>query len=334
MWDMKKYNHIDLNEREQIFLYLGQGKKYREIGRILGRDHRAIREEVKRNSKKNSRSKVVEYSPSLAQNLAAKRRKESKFGKLDNPVLKNYVIRKLGSHWSPEQISGRLKRKAPNLYVSAIAIYDFIYDKENNRLRLWEFLRHRHPKRQLFNGSRVKAKNSIPNRVFIDKRPQEANLRKEVGHWETDNIEGIKTNTDTISIAVDRKSIFTKMDKLLSQTSEEKSESIIGQFERLPGNVAKTFTMDNGMENTKHEKIARFLGCETYFCNAYHFWEKGTVENTIGLVREYIPKGTDLSKITKAEVSAIAWELNNRPRKKLGFKTPLEVFFKEAGWGA
>lgn len=123
------------------------------------------------------------------------------------------------------------------------------------------------------------------------------------------------------------------MARLENKKAEEKSQSMINQFYRWPSPLVKTITMDNGLENHDHEETARILNCQTYFCNAYHAWEKGTVENTIGLVREYIPKKTDLSEIAKADLNWIAWELNNRPRKRLGFLTPSEVFYKETGWG-
>lgn len=327
MWDMKNYHHLNQNERELIFLSLGQKKSYRQIADLIGKDQRTIGREIRRNG-------LEKYSPSLAQDLTNKRRKESKRGKLDDSLVRKYIIGKLSRHWSPEQIAGRLRLKRSDLSVSTESVYQFIYARENKRLRLWEFLRRRHPKRQLFNQRRLKAKNRIPNRVLILERPQEANLRQKVGHWETDNMEGIKTVPDAVSVCVDRKSKLVKIDKLKSKKARNKKNSLINQFNRWPSSLIKTLTMDNGAENYEHEKVARALNCPTFFCNPYHAWEKGTVENTIGLVRQYIPKKTDLSETTKAELNQIAWELNNRPRKTLGFLTPSEVFYRETGWGA
>ncbi|MBI5465545.1 IS30 family transposase [Candidatus Gottesmanbacteria bacterium] len=323
---MKNYNHLKQTDRELIFLYRGQGKSYREIARLIGKDYRTIGREILRNN-------CHGYLPSLAQKLADKRRKQSKVGKFDDPLVRKYVIAKLGRHWSPEQISGRLKLKVPALSISYEGIYQFVYGRENRKLRLWEFLRRRHSKRQLFNQGKVRAKNRIPNRVLISERPLEANLRQEVGHWETDNMEGIKSIPLAVSVNVDRKSGVVKMDKLLNKKAEEKAMSLINQFNKWPSPLIKTLTMDNGLENHNHEKVAYFLNCQTFFCNPYHAWEKGTVENTIGLVRQYVPKGTDLTNITRADLNWIAWELNNRPRKRLGFLTPSEVFYKETGWG-
>ncbi|MBI4999555.1 IS30 family transposase [Candidatus Gottesmanbacteria bacterium] len=329
---MKNYYHLNQRDRELIFFYLGQGKSYRDIEPLVKKSHQTISREVERNSLKNAKNRRREYFPSVAQRLAEKRRRTAKRGKLDDPLTRKYVISKLGRHWSPEEIAGRLKLKAPHLAVSTESIYQLIYARENKKLRLWEFLRRRHPKRQLFNQRRLKAKNRIPNRVFISERPVGVNKRLEVGHWETDNMEGIKTIPLAVSVNVERKSGLLKMDRLENKKAEEKSQSVINQFYRWPSPLVKTITMDNGLENHDHEETARALDCQTYFCNAYHAWEKGTVENTIGLVREYIPKKTDLSEITKADLNWIAWELNNRPRKRLGFLTPSEVFYKETGW--
>lgn len=326
MWDMKNYHHLNQNDRELIFLYKGQDKSYREIGKLIGKDYRTVGREILRNSHQ-------EYLPSLAQRLANKRRKESKVGKFDDSLVRKYVIGKLGRHWSPEQIAGRLKLKAPSLSISYEGIYQFVYSRENNKLRLWEFLRRRHSRRQLFKQRKVNHKNQIPNRVLISKRLLEANLRQEVGHWETDNMEGIKSIPLAVSVNVDRKSGVVKLDKLNNKKAEEKATSLINQFNKWPSTLTKTLTFDNGGENHNHEKVAGSLNCRTFFCNPYHAWEKGTVENTIGLVRQYIPKGTDLTNITKTDLNWIAWELNHRPRKRLGFLTPSEVFYKETGWG-
>lgn len=327
---MKQYNHITQRERELMFLYSSQGKSYREIGKLLGRDHRTIGRQLKRNSD----NVTNRYLPSTAQEKACKRRSETKVGKLDDLALRSFVVSKLGRHWSPEQIAGRLKVKAPRSYVSYETIYAFIYHPENKKARFWEFLRRRHPRRQLFNGRKAKRARQIPYRVFINQRPEAANLRAEVGHWETDNMEGKRKTTVHVSALCDRKSLVVKLDKLESKKPEEKHRSIIRQFRREEYPFVKTITMDNGIENFHHYKTASDLSCKTYFCNPYHAWEKGTVENTIGLVRQYIPKGTDLTEITKADLTQIAYELNTRPRKKLKFQTPLEVFNRETRWGS
>lgn len=326
---MKQYRHINQQEREMVFLYHNQGKSNREIGTLLGRDHRSIGRELKRNSTSVSKR----YLPSSAHLLAGNRRKNSKKSKLDDGALRSYVIKKLGCQWSPEQIAGRIKLTAPASAVSYETIYSFIYHPDNKKLKLWEFLRHRHSRRECSQGRRTKKLRQIPHRVFIKERPLEANLRLTIGHWETDLMEGRRTTGAHVSVLSDRKSLLVKLSKVASKKPEEKHASIIKQFKREDAPFVKTITMDNGSENFHHYKVAEELLCKTYFCNPYHAWEKGTVENIIGLVRQYFPKGADLRAVREEELVQIAHELNTRPRKKLGFYTPLEVFTREAKWG-
>jgi len=331
MWGMNQYRHLSITERETLFLGLSEGKSYREIGKILNRSYRTIGREVQRNSVKSNHPKRVEYFPSKAQKFSEERRKQSKVGKLDDPALSRYVINKLGRHWSPEQIAGRLKRKIPHLSVSPEAVYQFVYNQENRKERFWEFLRRRHPRRQLFNGRKTRNK-AIPGRIFIENRPEKINSREEIGHWETDLMEGVKSENECLSVFAERKTGFIQGEKLPDKRPETKAESTIKLFDRKPRQLIQTITLDNGLENYRHQKMAEELRCQTYFCHPYHAWEKGTVENTIGLIRQYIPKKTPLSTVTKSDISQIFWELNNRPRKRLGFLTPLEVFFLETGW--
>lgn len=326
---MNKYHHINQQERELIFLYANQGKSNREIGRLVGRDHQSIGRELKR----NSTSLTKKYLPSAAQLRADNRRKKSKISKLDDAALRSFVIGKIQDHWSPEQIAGRLKLKAPAAYVSYETIYGFIYLPENKKFKLWDFLRHRHPRREVCHGRKTKKLRQIPHRVFISERPEEANLRLTIGHWETDLMEGKRTRSGHVSAVCDRKSLLVKLGKVASKKPEDKHVSVVNLFRQEEYPFVKTITMDNGGENFHHYKIAQDLDCKTYFCNPYHAWEKGTVENTIGLVRQYFPKGTDLTGVLQEELTQIAHELNSRPRKKLGFYTPLEVFTRETKWG-
>jgi len=332
------YTHLSNEEREKIFLLNGRGKGQREIGEILGRDHRTIGRELERNSLRSigdSNPSIPLYSPSKAEDLAEERRRNSKVKKLDDPSLRNFVINKLNRGWSPEQIAGRLKLKAENASVSHETIYQFIYAKENKHLRLWEFLRRRYPKRRKKYDRKVKRSKrlEIPNRTLIDQRPEEASHRAKIGHWETDLIEGKKSSKDVISIEVERRSRYTMLTKLENKEALPKMNALNRNLGKLPSSLVKSITFDNGKENYYHQEVADNLSCRTFFCNPYHSWEKGTVENTGGLVRQYLPKGTDLSTIEKPELSYIAKELNDRPRKVLNFSTPREVIRKETGWG-
>lgn len=339
MVGMKNYTQITHKEREMIFLYLNQGKGFREIGRLLGRSHTTIEREIRRNSlKRNKDGSCLEefgYLPLPATELSVRRRKDGRRRKLDDGSIRSFVIGRLNRGWSPEQIAGRLKLKAPNCTVSHETIYQFIYGKENRSERLWEFLRRGRKRRQPFfsRKSQCLKRLRIPNRVPIEQRSDGANLRSEIGHLESDLLEGRGNLKEVVSVLVDRKTRYVAMDKLPNKESEMRVATLIDRISNASF-FSRTITLDNGSENYYHERIAKETGCQTYFCNPYHSWEKGTVENTIGLVRSYIPKGADLKEITSTDLNTISWELNNRPRKILGFYTPLEVLYNQIDTGA
>ena len=318
---MKNYSHITINERELIFLYLNQGKGFREIGRLLSRSDRTVSREIARNSLKR------EYKPSLAQKTCANRQLNAKHRKLDNTMLKNFVVSKLNRGWSPEQIAGRIKLLNPDILISHETIYKFIYSKDFKDFRYWEFLRKCHVKRQKKHDRKSKRCKhlEIPNRINIAYRPVVANDRSQLGHWETDLMEGSKESSKVVSVLVDRKSGYLLLDMLNNKEAFPKAYSLIRKLKYFP---ASTVTFDNGAENHKHELVSALRGCKTFFCSPYHSWEKGSVENTIGLVRSYVPKRTSLENISTADLNTIAWELNNRPRKKLDYLTPYEVMCK------
>lgn len=330
---MKNYTHLNTAERELIFLKLGQGNSLREIGRILGRHHTTVQREIERNGEPAPTEKAVHYLPHRAQEQAHQRRRKSKIGKLEDPGLRSFVIKKLGHGWSPEQIAGRLKLKAPNCIVSHETIYKFIYSKENQPLRFWEFLRRGRKRRQALYGRRSQSvkRLAIPDKTLIDERPVEVGGRARIGDFESDLMEGIKAGSGFVSTTVERKSGFVFLDKLITKEADQRAEVLIKTLKKLP-TVNYSLTLDNGLENYQHQKVSQSLGMPIYFCNPYHSWEKGTVENTIGLVRNYLPKKADLNPVTQAELNVIAGELNHRPRKRHGFYTPAEVVFNETGW--
>lgn len=331
MVGMKKYQQLNSAERERIACLLAQKKSYREIGELLGRHHTTISREVSRNPTEVRLDSDVklEYLPSSASELAERRRSESRLSDLTEPAVRSYVILKLQSHWSPEQIAGRLKAKVGSPYVSAETIYKFIYTAENKKLRLWEFLKRSHKKRKpLFSrGQRKRKRVIIPDRKPISARPQAANERGELGHLESDLMEGRRSAKHAVSVTVDRRSRYVFLDKLADRNSEARMAILNKRLASLPQALKETLTVDNGLENYYHRRVTEANGTQVYFCNAYHSWEKGTVENSVGLVRNYLPKGTDLSQISQTELTLIERELNSKPRKCLGYYTPFEVMF-------
>lgn len=173
-------------------------------------------------------------------------------------------------------------------------------------------------------GRKVRRDSRIPYAVSIDLRSKIIERRIQTGHWESDNMEGIKTDRQSMSVAVERVTRVAHMTKVRVKKAIDKANSINYRLGVYPKEFRKTITFDNGSENTKHIDLIQHLGVKTYFCHAYHSWEKGTVENTIGRLRRYFPKGLSLDQITEGEISRIEEEMNNAPRKCLGFLTPYE----------
>ena len=250
---MKSYEHIKENERELIFLYLNEGKSYREIGKLLGRNHGTIVREVRRNPSDNGT-----YSAIKAQTLADTRRITSKVGvrKLDHPGLADYVISRIGQGWSPETIEGRLKAIKSLQAVSHETIYRFIYQKEQKKLKLFELLRRQHRKRHLMKGRKTTRKGMIPNRMFIDKRPEIIKGRRQLGHWETDLMEGPIKIQGHVSATVERQSRFVKLIKVETKEARQKTMGLLKQLGRLPRDTVKSITFDNGKENYEQPRVS------------------------------------------------------------------------------
>jgi len=315
--------HLTSTEREEIYLGINLGLSLRQIGEKINRSHSIISREIKRNKGPNNN-----YSPGIAGSLALKRRtKANRKNPLKNEKILSYIKEKLILNWSPEQISGRIKIDL-SLSISHEAIYQHIYRKENNNLTLWVYLRRSKPKRSK-KGSRKTNKIIIPNKILIDKRPEYINNRLNIGHWESDLIIGKQKDKSTISVTVERKTRFIQASLLKNKTSEEKTLSLLADLGKFPPFLRKSITFDNGTENAKHENVAKDLSLKTYFCHPYASYERGTVENTNGLLRQYFPKKTSFDLLSKRDVKMIVNLLNDRPRKCLGYKTPYEVFYKE-----
>lgn len=320
---MKRKGHLKDKEREKIYLYLNQGLSLREIGRKIGRDHTVILREIERN-----KSPDGTYRPFESHRVSAERKCcANRRNPLKHPGIHRYVKDKLHEKWSPEQISGRIRIDL-GLSISHETIYQYIYRKENKKDELWVFLRRKRPRRMKKQGRKVR-REFIPNRVFIDKRPECIESREHIGHWESDLMEGKRETKDVVSVTAERKSRMFVLGKMENKTSKEKADSLKESFEKLPPWMRKSITFDNGSENAKHERIANEFSIDTYFCHPYHSWEKGTVENIIGLIREYLPKKTSIEDVTQRDLNLIAYEINTRPRKVLGYSTPHEVFYRE-----
>lgn len=314
---MVKREKLTEDERDCIAMLRSQGISIREIGRRLSREHSTILREIKRN-------RFGEYYVAIhAQNLAEERKSEAgRRTPLKNKLIYSYVLEKLGEGWSPEQIAGRLALEQGKHIISHETIYRFIYGKENKEEKLWEYLPRKQKHRKKQHG-RSSQKIRIPDRVSIHLRPEVINLRQELGHWEGDTVEG-KGRRESIHTEVERASRFLMAAKIAAITSEETAKAQLKLFEALPQKARQSTTLDNGKENHLHI-VLNTIGIKTYFADPYSSWQRGTNENTNGLLRRYLPKKTSFLTLSEQELNDIVWELNNRPRKVLNYKTPIEI---------
>ncbi len=318
----KGYNHLSLKERAKITVMKTEGKTLSEIAIVLGRNKGTISRELQRNSS----SEYKLYLSHRAQGRAEERKREA----CQRPRLKNnqidlYVRNKLSEGWSPEQISGRIRIDHPGLSISHEAIYQFIYDANTtDRKELINHLRRAHRKRKQKGIGRKTRKMKIPNRVSIEARPESVETRHQFGHWEGDSLVSRKSMVALNSL-VERKSRLLILTKLKRKSKDATCKAVISRLQDLPDKARRTLTMDNGTENAGHEEITAAINIKCYFVHPYASWERGTNEHVNGLVRWYLPKGTDFSNISYGQIAQIESLINNRPRKCLGFKTPIEV---------
>ncbi len=231
---------------------------------------------------------------------------------------------RLRRQWSPEQIAGRLPLDHPDdarMRVSHTSVYRWIRADRAAGGGLWKHLRQSRKKRRRPYGS-GRRRSRIPDRVGIERRPPQADQRTEIGHWESDSVLG---RHGRLATHVDRKSRYVLIARLADGRASEFNAGSIRRFKRLPAQGRKTLTADNGSEFVEHAKLGSRLGFTTYFADPYSSWQRGTNENTNGLIRQYLPKGSDFSALTHQRVAVIERALNNRPRKCLGYRTPAEV---------
>lgn len=317
----KQYDQLTLGVREKIAIWKAAGKSLRKIAELLGIHHSTVSREVKRNKERLFDRKC--YWPEKADQKASQRKIDAaKRKRLKNAQIRNCVIKKIKQHCSPEQIAGRISIDHPGLKISYESIYQFIYQEAWN---LFGFLACKHKRRRLRFDHRKPQHLPIPCRTSIDKRPEEINQRLVLGHWEADSMVS-KANTSSVHVLEERKSRLLKISKMSRNSSRCVSRTIQRRLSDLPEFQRLSITYDNGPENRLHLKINRRLKSLSFFCHPYHSWEKGSVENSIGLVRRFIPKKTNLRKISKTKIQKIENLLNNRPKKCLNFQTPQEAF--------
>lgn len=318
----KQYKHLSQDEREIIANLLSGGSSLGEIAKAVGRDRSTISRELNRNSPPERRR----YVPCRAHARACERKTNAnKHERLKNDLVRQYVKDGLIKGWSPEQIAGRIRIDHPGQTINHETIYQYIYHPQNpNRLEMIQLLRRAHKKRRNKGIGRKVRKATIPNRIPLDARPKSVENRHQSGHWEGDSLVSRKSKA-ALNTLVERKSRLVLITKLLRKSADETNRAVIERLKKFPTKGRQTLTLDNGTENAKHEALSTRLGIKCYFARPYASWERGTNENANGLIRWYLPKGTDFRKITPEQIARIEYLLNSRPRKCLGYKTPSEV---------
>jgi len=317
------YTQLSSEERDKIAILRAEGKSINKIAKMIGRNKSTVSREIKRN-----KSAVYNvYLPHRAHKRAKKRKKQAgQRIRLKNKKIMTDVIEKLHLGWSPEQIAGSISGRLSGQAISHEAIYQFIYDRGTRKhIDLRQCLARKHRKRLPYGHSRKHRKLHIPERVPITERPSYVNERCEVGHWEVDTVIS-RQSAPALGIALERISRKVHIAKLAAKTAKELRMALNRRLSRHPEPMRKTITYDNGSENVQHILVNKTLGTVSYFCQPYHSWEKGSVENAIGLIRRFLPKKTDFATISKEQIKYIETLLNNRPRKCLDYKTPHEVF--------
>lgn len=320
---MGKHKELSSEDRDQIAVLFAKEISRHKIAKQLNRAVSTISEEIKR----NGFSRGI-YHASAAQKRAHKRKSEASQNRypLKSQKIYSFVIEKLREGLSPEQISGQLKFKHPQdktWHVGVETIYQFLYAPENKEKQLWEYLPRKRKKRRKKTGRAVR-RNHIPQRVSIRLRPEAINERKEFGHWEGDTVEGIG-HRNGIHTEVERVSRFIQAVKVSAINSEQGITAQIKIFGGQPACARKSTTLDNGRENHRHHELQQFQ-MKTYFADPYCSWQRGTNENSNGLIRRYFPKGTDFEKVSDDDLQEVLDELNSRPRKCLGFRSSQEVY--------
>lgn len=318
------YTHLNQRERMCLFYLLQSGLSLREIGRRLNRSHTTIAREIQRNKRVFGC-----YCDRVANSFAKKRTAIPRhMRRKANEPLYQYVIARLRLGWSPEIISKRMRRDFPHrqkkMRICHETIYQWIYQDAAQGGTLFRYLIRRHKKRkkQWRYGS---LRGQIPNRVDISLRPGVVEKRCRYGDWEGDTMVGYRHRGRLVT-HVERKSRYLLACKAKDGTASSFNDASLLLFQGVPREYCKTLTLDNGSENAKFSELEDKLSIRVYFAKPYASWERGTNENTNGLLRRFFPKGTDFLQVSDFKLAKVVKMLNHRPRKCLNYQTPHEVF--------
>lgn len=319
-----KYQQLSQDERDRIYQFRCKGNSITLIGEFLGRDKSTISRELRR----NIHEKLGEYLPDTASRKAVKRRalgRKQSYLEKDAGAM-DYVMEGLMMGWSPEQIAGRMEMDIGK-YLNDESIYQYVYSLEGRKANLRQFLRQNRRIRRKRHGRKTH-RGKIPNRVDISTRPLSVEGRKVFGHWEGDSVV-YNRQKECLSTQIERKSRYFILLRPEDRTAAERTRIINERFRDLPYGARLSLTVDNGLEFAGHENMTNTLGMPVYFAKPYSSWQRGTNENSNGLLRWYLPRNIDLNSLPAGTIEWVENQLNNRPRKCLGFQTPAEVFARE-----
>jgi IS30 family transposase len=323
-----QYKHLSIWEREKIQELFWQNRSVRYMAEVLNRSPSSVSRELRRNFPKEFKR----YTPRIAHTRALfKRSCRGRTERLKTVTLRAYVVSQLKEGWSPVQISVMAKKENIG-QISHEAIYQFIYAQIHRNgygylrpghedLRI--FLRRKQKRRQK-KGMRKSQRIFRPKGVSIDERPNVVDTRKRIGDWESDTVESFN-HKPGVNTLLERKTGLFLVTKVKDKTSASTMQAIEERMKDLPEAMKQTITFDNGPENSAWQMIEERTNMKTFFAHPYHSWERGANENANGLLREYFPKGTDFATISDEEIEAVELRLNSRPRKRLGWLSPLQA---------
>lgn len=325
----KTYTRLSLAEREEISKGIYAREKLSQIATRLGRHPSTIGREISRQIKRRRWC----YSAVRGEQIAKENRKKTgRPRKLEaNPKLLGYIQGKLRQEWSPEEIAHRLKLEHPNdldMIVSHETIYQYLYCLPRGELKkeLMRGLR-RERKQRLSRFALHSRRRGITDIISISERPKETEGRTVSGHWEGDLIVG-KGHSSALGTLVERTTRFTLLVPLKDKDAMSVRKAFAKAFKRIPKKMVKSLTYDRGTEMAQHKLFTEETKIQVYFADPYSPWQRGTNENTNGLIRQYFPKGTDFSQVKPAPIREVERKLNSRPRKVLGYHTPSEKFYQ------
>jgi transposase, IS30 family len=314
-------HRLSFEERERIFVGVCHGERDSEIARALGRDRSTVGREIRRCGGRR------QYRPLRAERVAERLARRPKPSKLSScPGLVAAVERGLERRWSPAQISARLKVDHPDdedMQISHETIYRSLYVQSRGELRRQLSAQLRTGRSTRKSRGRVETRGRIAGMVPIADRPPEVDERRVPGHWEGDLLVGA-AGRSAIATLVERHTRYVMLARLEDQTTLHVTEVLAERIKHLPDHLVKSLTWDQGRELAAHQRFTEQTGIQVYFCDPHSPWQRGSNENTNGLLRQYLPKGTDLSAHSQADLDTIAAELNGRPRQTLGWMNPAE----------